>query len=89
MFRKTITHPGFWKSVLVLGLMFAIIYDILDLFFSFGFDFDAYAQAYFSSTESILRFLMANIIGGFIYGFIITYFKFKRKLKEIENKQAS
>lgn len=83
-FRKTITHPGFWKSVFVLGLMFALIYDLLDLFFSFEFDVDAYVQAYFSSAEKIIRFLLANFVGGFIYGFIIAYFKFKRKLKELE-----
>lgn len=83
-FKKVISTPGFWKSVFFLGLMFAIIYDVLDLFFSFGFDFETYVNVYFSSTQNIIRFLMANVVGGFIYGFIVTYFKFKNKLKEIE-----
>lgn len=81
-FKKIIQTKGFWKSVMFLGILFAVVYNILNLWFSFGFDFSTYAGTYFSSASSIVRFLIANIIGGFIYGFIITFFKFRAKLKE-------
>lgn len=85
-FREIISTKGFWKSVLFLGILFAIVYDILDLWFSFGFDISTYVQVYFSDFSRILRFVVANVIGGFIYGFIITFFKFRAKLKELERK---
>lgn len=85
-FKKIINTEGFWKSVLFLGILFALVYDIIILWFDFGFDFSAYIAVYFSSASSIIRFLIANIIGGFIYGFIITFFKFRTKLKELERK---
>ena len=82
MFKQVITTKGFWKSVVFLGLLFALVYDIIDLWFSFGFDISTYTKVYFSDSSRIIRFLIANIIGGFIYGFIITFFKFRTRIKE-------
>lgn len=85
-FKRIIKTEGFWKSVIFLGILFALVYDVIILWFDFGFDVSAYVEVYFSGLSRIVRFLIANIIGGFIYGFIITFFKFKAKLKEQERK---
>lgn len=85
MFKQVINTKGFWKSVVFLGILFALVYDIIDLWFSFGFDISTYVNVYFSDFSRIIRFLIANIIGGFIYGFIITFFKFRARLKENQN----
>ncbi len=82
MFKQVINTEGFWKSVIFLGILFAFVYDIIDLWFSFGFDISNYLEVYFSSLSRLVRFLIANIMGGFIYGFIITFFKFRTKIKE-------
>lgn len=84
MFKKIVNTPGFWKSVLFLGVLFALVYDIIILWFDFSFDITKYISVYFADLQSISRFLVANIIGGFIYGFIITFGKFRAKIKEKE-----
>ncbi|HET8810031.1 MAG TPA: hypothetical protein VFM65_07185 [Flavobacteriaceae bacterium] len=86
MFKQIINTKGFWKSVVFLGILFALVYDIIDLWFSFGFDVSTYVEVYFSSPSRIVRFLIANIIGGFIYGFIITFFKFRSRIRENQRK---
>lgn len=87
MFKQIINTKGFWKSVVFLGILFALVYDIIDLWFSFGFNISLYVETYFSTAPRILRFLIANIIGGFIYGFIITFFKFRSRIKENNSKK--
>lgn len=85
-FKRIITTKGFWKSVVFLGILFALVYDIIILWFDFGFDISMYVEVYFSSFSRVVRFFIANLISGFIYGFIITFFKFRSKLKELERK---
>lgn len=87
MFKKVIQTAGFWKSVVFLGVLFALVYDIIILWFDFGFDIGNYVHTYFANAQSVLKFLVANVLGGFLYGFIITFGKFRAKLKEQERKQ--
>jgi len=81
MFSKIISYPGFWKSVVFLAVMFIIIYNIADVFMAYGGSFSEYINGRFAA-ENLLRFFSANIASGFVYGFIISFFKFRSKLKQ-------
>lgn len=81
MFIKVICHSGFWKSVTFLSVMFIIIYNLADIGMSFGFNFDAFIDERLASGK-ILKFIFANIASGLVYGFIISFFKFRSKIKK-------
>lgn len=80
MFTKVICHSGFWKSVVFLSIMFIIIYNIADLGMAFDFSFNAFIEERLASGK-ILKFISANIASGLVYGFIISFFKFRSKIK--------
>lgn len=81
MFSRVISYPGFWKSVVFLAVMFVIIYNLADVFMVFGGSFGDYISERFAA-ENLLQFFSANIASGFVYGFIISFFKFRSKLKQ-------
>lgn len=80
MFTKVISHKGFWKSVIFLSIMFIILYNIADLWMVFDFNTSAYLNERLNN-DNLLKFIFANIFSGFIYGFIISFFKFRTKIK--------
>jgi hypothetical protein len=80
MFSKIICYKGFWPSVIFLSAMFIIIYNLADWGMVFDFDFQAYTKERFAS-DQLLRFLFANILSGLVYGFIVSFFKFRSKIK--------
>ncbi|MEZ4778520.1 MAG: hypothetical protein R2786_03980 [Flavobacteriaceae bacterium] len=74
MFKKIIGHEGFWKSVVSLAIAFAFLFTIFKWMLSkFSFSF---------LSESPITYLLAILLGGFLYGFFVTYGKFWKKLKE-------
>lgn len=81
MFSKVISYKGFWPSVVFLSVMFIIIYNLADWGMVFEFDFQNYIDERFAS-ENLLRFLFANVLSGLVYGFIISFFKFRTKIKK-------
>lgn len=82
---NTILHTqGFLKSVLYLAIAFIIVYNLVDIGIKFNFDISLYIQERFAS-DNLLRFFVANIGSGFVYGFIISYFKFRNKVKNDKN----
>lgn len=83
MFTRVISHKGFWKSVTFLSIMFIIIYNLVDWGLAFDFDFKAFIENRFH-IDKLLKFIFANILSGFVYGFIISFFKFRKKIK-VEN----
>jgi len=85
-FKEVVAVKGFWKSVIILGFAFMLIYNAIDLLFSFGFNFDEFFAEKLEG-EMLIRFLIANIIGGFIYGFVVTFLQFRGKLKREKAKQ--
>ena len=81
MFTKVICHKGFWPSVVFLSALFVIIYNLADAGMAFDFKFQDYIDERLAS-ENILRFLTANVFSGFVYGFIVSFFKFRSKIKK-------
>ncbi len=75
MFKRVISQPGFWRSVVSLGTAFAILFVIIKWIL------DGFKFVFF--TENNLPLIVAGLAAaGFFYGFFVTYGKFWKQLKE-------
>lgn len=86
MFTKVISHKGFWRSVTFLSVMFILVYNLVDWGLAFDFSIQDFFQERFNS-DKLLQFIFANILSGFVYGFIISFFKFRSRLKKSSSSQ--
>ncbi|GER60662.1 hypothetical protein [Patiriisocius marinus] len=77
MFKRVVTHKGFWKSVLFLTITAMVVLFVINWGLS------GFGSEYFNG---VFRKLLAFLVGGAIYGFTITYIKFWSKLKQQENR---
>jgi hypothetical protein len=77
MFKRVLNTKGFWKSVLSLAIAFGVIFTIIKWAIE-GFDL-----AYFTDRNPLLFFLTL-FVAAFVYGFLVTFGKFRAKLKEKE-----
>ena len=73
MFKRVINHEGFWKGVVSVGVAFAV------LFIVFKWILEGFSFAFITEKDPWL-FLGAVLLGGFAYGFFVTYGKFWKKL---------
>ncbi len=80
MFTKIISAKGFWVDVVKLAAVFILIYNVVDLWLNYSFDLALYAETKFQ-TDKLLRFFVANILSGFVYGFVVSFFKFRKRIK--------
>ncbi len=80
MFKRVISYKGFWKSVLILGIIYMLV-----LFFI------QWAMVGFSSelffAENLFLFIASFLFAGFICGFTVSYGKFWGKLKQEDFKK--
>tara|TARA_B100000900_G_scaffold253342_1_gene215892 strand:+ start:178 stop:417 length:240 start_codon:yes stop_codon:yes gene_type:complete len=74
MFKKVTSTPGFWRSVLSLGIVFSFLFTIIKWAVA-GFKI----TFFYALTNSYL-FVLGLFIGGFIYGFLVTFGKFRAKI---------
>ncbi len=81
MFQKIISTQGFWKSVISLGIAFVLLFVIVKWAIE-GFKMD-----YFASLQNPVLFVLGLIVGGLVYGFFVTYGKFRGKLKKDEERK--
>jgi len=81
MFQRVISAKGFWRSVITLAIGFIFIYNIIDVWFGYDFDWKLYAENRFAK-DNLLRFFVANIMSGFVYGFVVTFLKFRGNIKK-------
>lgn len=79
-FKKIITSQKFWGSVLVLSLAFIILFNLVRIAIEYKFGFSTYFEFYFNS-KRLPSFIVANLIGGVFYGFIMAYYRFWRHYK--------
>ena len=80
MFKRVINTKGFWKSVLSLGLAFAILFAIIK------WAIDGFNLAFFAERNPYV-FVLTLLLAGFVYGFFVTFGKFRAKIKEKEKGQ--
>ena len=75
MFKQVINHKGFWKSVFLLGISFVVLFVFIK-----G-AFDGFSTSFFDERNPYI-FIGGSLLAGLIYGFFVTYGKFKKKLKK-------
>lgn len=81
-FKSIINQRSFWKSVFWLGLSFLILYNVITMWFEYGgFEFRQFL-ADRTSDGKLVRFILAQLIAGFLYGFILAFGQFKSKEKK-------
>lgn len=81
MFQKIISTQGFWKSVMSLGVAFSLLFVIIK------WAIEGFNSTYFSSLQNPVSFVLGLLVGGFIYGFLVTFGKFRGKLKKEEERK--
>ncbi|WP_432412869.1 hypothetical protein [Rasiella sp. SM2506] len=75
MFKRVVSHKGFWKSVAVLSLIYMAVLIVVQGI-SLGF------SEIFLDRLLTIKSIVTLLGAGVICGFAITYAKFWRKLKE-------
>lgn len=80
MFQKVISTSGFWRSVFSLGFAFSVLFVIIK------WAIEGFSTEFFTSISNPLAFIVGMIFGGFIYGFLVTFGKFRAKIKKDEQK---
>ncbi len=77
MFKKVINTKGFWKSVFSLAVAFAVLFALIK------WAIEGFEIAYFTQQNPVM-FMLTLLLAGFVYGFFVTFGKFKAKVKERE-----
>ena len=80
--KEIVSLRSFWKSVFWLGLSFLVLYNVISMLFEYGgFAFEEYFQ---ERTENgkIVRFIIAQALAAFFYGFILSFGQFRGKEKK-------
>lgn len=77
MFKKIVTHPGFWKSVFSMALAFMV------LFMVFKWVIEGFKWSFFKP-ENPIQFYGTLVAAGLVYGIMVTYGKFWKRFKEMD-----
>ncbi len=81
-FKRIVRDRAFWKSVIFLGLLFAIIYQFISMLFDYGgLEFSSFYEDKLAGSRWI-RFTIGTLAAAFVYGFIISYGQFRSKIKK-------
>jgi hypothetical protein len=75
MFKAVLSYPGFWRSVLSLALAFVLLFVLIK------WAIEGFSLAFFSRQDPLL-FGGGILLAGFLYGFIVSFGKFRSKLKD-------
>ena len=75
MFKKVINTKGFWKSVFSLAVAFALLFTLIK------WAIEGFEIAYFTERDPVM-FILTLFLAGFVYGFFVTFGKFRAKLKQ-------
>ncbi|WP_347374161.1 hypothetical protein [Aequorivita sp. Q41] len=80
MFKKVINTKGFWKSVCFLAIAFAVVFALIK------WAIEGFSMAYFTERNPLM-FITTLLLAGFVYGFFVTFGKFRSKLREKESRR--
>ncbi len=80
MFKRIVTHNGFWKSVLFLSIMYLLILLVVQWFIT-GFSSDFITRLLNSQKVWMVP------IAGFVAGFMVSYGKFWARLKRQDQRK--
>ncbi len=74
MFKKIVTHKGFWRSVVSLAIAFIVVFILIK------WAIEGFEWAFFTENDP-LKFFIGIMLAGLVYGFFVTFGKFRGKLK--------
>ncbi len=80
MLKRVINTKGFWKSVFSLAIAFALLFTVIK------WAIEGFEIAYFTERNPLVFFLTL-CVAGFVYGFFVTFGKFRSKIKEGDKKR--
>ena len=80
MFNRIISAQGFWRSVVSIGIAFALIFTIVK------WAIEGFKMEYFRTLENPLFYVIGLLVSGFIYGFLVTFGKYRGMYKKGELK---
>lgn len=80
MFKRVVNTPGFWKSVFSLAIAFGLLFVVVK------WGIDGFNMDFFTERNPWI-FLITVLFAGLIYGFLVTFGKFRGKLKEMDSKK--
>ncbi|KAA1244844.1 hypothetical protein [Aquimarina sp. RZ0] len=81
MFKSIITSKKYWISVLLLGIVFILLFSLIEHFMEYGgLIFTAFKEEKLANGHWI-RYLLSRLVGGFVYGAIMAYYFELRKRK--------
>lgn len=73
MFKKVIGYPGFWKSVVLLGVIY------MSVLMAIQWAFTGFSSAFFTS-KGPLVIILVFVVGSFVCGFSVSYARFWARL---------
>ncbi len=85
-FKQILQAPNFWKSVLFIGLAFVLLYNAIDYAFGYSMNWDQFLEAKWQGSTK-WRFIIANILGGALYGFIISFLRYRKQILQDKHKK--
>jgi len=75
MFKEVVNHKGFWRSVIFLGIAFVVVFVLVK------WAFEGFSPSFFEERNPYLL-IGGSLLAGLVYGFFVTYGKFKNRLKK-------
>lgn len=86
-FKRIVKDNAFWKSVVGMGVAFAIIYHFISMLFEYGgFEFSKFFEDKLGDGNWV-QFVLGTILASLVYGFIISYGQFSSKIKKEERER--
>ncbi|WP_233557547.1 MULTISPECIES: hypothetical protein [unclassified Aquimarina] len=81
MFKSIISSKRYWKSVLLLGLVFVVLFSIIEHLMQYGgLAFDTFIDEKINNGLWV-RYITSRVVGGLTYGMILGYYFELRKRK--------
>ncbi|WP_405208103.1 hypothetical protein [Aquimarina sp. LLG6339-5] len=81
MFKSIISSKRYWKSVLLLGLVFVVLFSVIEHLMQYGgLVFDTFIDEKINNGLWV-RYITSRVIGGLTYGMILGYYFELRKRK--------
>jgi len=80
MIKKILNHKGFWKSVVSLAIAFAIIFTLIK------WAIEGFSMVFFTEKD-LIRFFLGVFLASFVYGFFVTFGKFRARIKNNDRLQ--
>ncbi|WP_232285902.1 hypothetical protein [Aquimarina agarilytica] len=86
MFKQIMSSEAYWRSVIRLGFLFAVVFGIVEHIGQYkGVNFDGF-KADILDKGLIFRYVRSKIVGGLIYGLIVSFVFQRRKIIESRRK---